>query len=40
MSQTVEIREFNERIESKRSFVNMITVGMDMVSVGLIHLIE
>ena len=26
MSQTVDIRELNERIESKSSFVNMITM--------------
>ena len=31
MSQTVDIRELNERIESKSSFVNMITMGMDKV---------
>ena len=31
MSQTVDIRELNERIESKSSFVNMITMGMDQV---------
>ena len=34
MSQTVDIRELNERIESKSSFVNMITMGMDQVIVG------
>ena len=34
MSQTVDIRELNERIESKSSFVNMITMGMDKVIVG------
>ena len=33
MSQTVDIRELNERIESKSSFVNMITMGMDKVIV-------
>ena len=33
MSQTVDIRELNERIESKSSFVNMITMGMDQVIV-------
>ena len=27
MSQTVDIRELNERIESKSSFVNMITMA-------------
>lgn len=40
MSQTVDIRELNERIESKSSFVNMITMGMDKVIVGQKHLIE
>ena len=38
MSQTVDIRELNERIESKSSFVNMITMGMDKVIVGQKHL--
>lgn len=40
MSQTVDIRELNERIESKSSFVNMITMGMNQVIVGQKHLIE
>lgn len=40
MSQTVDIRELNERIESKSSFVNLITVGMDQVIVGQKHLVE
>ena len=40
MSQTVDIRELNERIESKSSFVNMITMGMDQVIVGQKHLVE
>ena len=31
MSQTVDIRELNELIASKSSFVNMITMGMDQV---------
>ncbi len=34
MSQTVDIRELNELIASKSSFVNMITMGMDQVIVG------
>ena len=34
MSQTVDIRELNELIASKSSFVNMITMGMDRVIVG------
>ncbi len=40
MSQTVDIRELNERIESKSSFVNMITMDMDQVIVGQKHLVE
>ena len=40
MSQTVDIRELNERIESKSSFVNMITMGMDKVIVGQKHLVD
>jgi MoxR-like ATPase len=40
MSQTVDIRELNERIESKSGFVNMIFMGMDQVIVGQKHLVE
>ncbi|MDR2968526.1 MAG: AAA family ATPase [Tannerellaceae bacterium] len=40
MNQTVDIRKLNERIESKSSFVNMITMGMDQVIVGQKHLVE
>ena len=40
MSQTVEIRELNELIASKSSFVNMITMGMDQVIVGQKHLVD
>ncbi len=40
MSQSVDIRELNARIESKSSFVNMITMGMDQVIVGQKHLVE
>lgn len=40
MSQTVDLRELTERIESKSSFLNMITSGMDQVIVGQKHLIE
>ena len=36
----VDIRELNERIESKSAFVNMITIGMDKVIVGQKHLVE
>ena len=32
MSETVDIRELNDLIASKSSFVNMITQGMDPVS--------
>ena len=40
MSQTVDIRELNERIESKSEFVSRIALGMDQVIVGQKHLIE
>lgn len=40
MSQTVDIRELNELIASKSSFVNMITMGMDQVIVGQKHLVD
>jgi len=40
MSQTVDIRELNERIESKSGFVNMIFMGMDQTIVGQKHLVE
>jgi MoxR-like ATPase len=40
MSQTVDIRELNERIESKSGFVTMIFKGMDQVIVGQKHLVE
>ena len=40
MNQVVDIRELNERIEAKSSFVNMITMGMDRVIVGQKHLVE
>ena len=36
----MDIRELNARIESKSSFVNMITMGMDQVIVGQKHLVE
>ena len=36
----MDIRELNERIESKSSFVNMITMGMDQVIIGQKHLVE
>ena len=38
--ETVNIRELNELIESKSSFVNILTQGMDQVIVGQKHLIE
>jgi len=40
MSQTVDIRELNERIESKSGFVNIIFMGMDQTIVGQKHLVE
>ena len=40
MSETVDIREFNDLIASKSSFVNMITQGMDQVIVGQKHLVD
>ena len=40
MSETVDIRELNDLIASKSSFVNMITQGMDQVIVGQKHLID
>lgn len=40
MSQTIDIRELNERIESKSGFVNMIFMGMDQAIVGQKHLVE
>ena len=40
MSQAVDIRELNERIEQNSSFVNMITMGMNQVIVGQKRLIE
>ena len=40
MSHTVDIRELNELIASKSSFVNMITMGMDQVIVGQKHLVD
>lgn len=40
MSERVDIRELNELIESKSTFVNMLTQGMDQVIVGQKHLVE
>jgi len=40
MSQTVDIRELNAKIESKSGFVNMIFMGMDKTIVGQKHLVE
>ena len=40
MGQTVDIRELNERIESKSGFVNMIFMGMDQTIIGQKHLVE
>lgn len=40
MSETVDIRELNDLIASKSSFVNVITQGMDQVIVGQKHLVD
>lgn len=40
MSETVDIRELNDLIASKSSFVNMITQGMDQAIVGQKHLVD
>lgn len=40
MSETVDIRELNDLIASKSSFMNMITQGMDQVIVGQKHLVD
>ncbi|MDD2243854.1 MAG: AAA family ATPase [Dysgonamonadaceae bacterium] len=40
MSQVVDIKELNERIEQKSTFVQTIVSGMDQVIVGQKHLVE
>ncbi|MFA6359852.1 MAG: AAA family ATPase [Dysgonamonadaceae bacterium] len=40
MSQVVDIRELNELIEKKSTFVNVLTSGMNKVIVGQQHLVE
>ena len=40
MSQVVDIRELNARIEAKSAFVDVLTLGMNNVIVGQKHLIE
>lgn len=40
MSQVVDIRELNELIEQKSSFINVLTNGMDKVIIGQHHLVE
>jgi MoxR-like ATPase len=40
MDHTVDIRELNERIESKSEFVSRIVLGMDKVIIGQKHLVE
>lgn len=40
MSHTVDIRELNELIEKKSSFVDLINLGMEKVIVGQKHLVE
>ena len=40
MTQSVDIRELNERIERQSAFVDALTMGMDKVIVGQKHLVE
>lgn len=40
MSQVIDIRELNERIERQSSFVDMLVKGMDEIIVGQKHLVE
>ena len=40
MSEKVDIRELNERIEKQSSFVTNLMAGMDQVIVGQKHLVE
>lgn len=40
MSETVNIRELNDLIASKSSFVNLITQGMDQTIIGQKHLVD
>ncbi len=40
MSETVDIRELNELIAGKSSFINTITMGMDRTIVGQKHLVD
>lgn len=40
MNQAIDIRELNERIEAKSSFVNVLMMGMDQRIVGQKHLVE
>lgn len=40
MTETVDIRELNERIERQSAFVTNLTAGMDQIIVGQKHLVE
>ena len=40
MAETIDIREWNERIERQSAFVTNLTTGMDQVIVGQKHLVE
>ena len=40
MSESVNIRELNDLIESKSGFVKLITQGMDQTIVGQRHLVD
>ena len=40
MAESIDIREFNERIERQSAFVTNLTTGMDQIIVGQKHLVE
>ena len=40
MTEAIDIRELNERIERQSAFVTNLVAGMDQVIVGQKHLIE
>ncbi|MDR0686620.1 MAG: AAA family ATPase, partial [Dysgonamonadaceae bacterium] len=40
MSNLIDIRQLNEKIESKSSFINLISIGMEKAIIGQKHLVE
>ena len=40
MTQSVDIRELNEKIEKQSAFVDALVMGMDKVIIGQKHLVE